>query len=552
MKLVRQTIGSPHDDSNLNKLNHNFKELYDGVNKPVTADKIPDKTILPRHLSNHAVREEHLAGNSVGTTKVIDDSITSTKIAPGAVTNSKIQDGAITGSKLNAGVVSNRNLATNAVQPDNIVNNAISERHLAGNIITQSKLSDDLSVSISKTDIKIFGAIEYEEINRSKIRIKKPIQSLGYLTSGGTFKWINDIPDNVELNTNESIIFNVKDGTSYVDTTQINSGQIAKGRFGLDDEIVLVSYLGYGRVTSPAELFELNNDSNGVSLLKGSNYITVHVQQEGNDFVGYNFLKTVKTYASGDKTSNVDIWSFRKFAEYKRTGRHTFTHIRDLYENATQDLMIRESGVTDYMGGAAHGDEIKQSLKMYLDDKELDEGTTYTNMYGKEFKMILKTFLYRDTNFTSGDLQHLATTYKTYTVNKEGYKLDVEVEWHAEVTLRECQIGAVSLNKQDDEGNFIFNEAVMGGMKEVCDMTATKNEFNRVPNVDEVYFKGDNLTLNWSALKLNWLDGNSTVMNQTNTHMNKLYPNYVPNGYITSVDEVFKQTTKYKLNKILN
>ena len=552
MKLVRQTIGSPHDDSNLNKLNHNFKELYDGVNKPVTADKIPDKTILPRHLENHAVREEHLAGNSVGTTKVIDGSITSTKIAPGAVTNSKIPDGAITGSKLNAGVVSNRNLATNAVQPDNIVNNAILERHLAGKIITQSKLSDDLSVSISKTDIKIFGAIEYEEINRSKIRIKKPIQSLGYLTSGGTFKWINDIPDNVELNTNESIIFNVKDGTSYVDTTQINSGQIAKGRFGLDDEIVLVSYLGYGRVTSPAELFELNNDSNGVSLLKGSNYITVYVQQEGNDFVGYNFLKTVKTYASGDKTSNVDIWSFRKFAEYKRTGRHTFTHIRDLYENATQDLMIRESGVTDYMGGAAHGDEIKQSLKMYLDDKELDEGTTYTNMYGKEFKMILKTFLYRDTNFTSGDLQHLATTYKTYTVNKEGYKLDVEVEWHAEVTLRECQIGAVSLNKQDDEGNFIFNEAVMGGMKEVCDMTATKNEFNRVPNVDEVYFKGDNLTLNWSALKLNWLDGNSTVMNQTNTHMNKLYPNYVPNGYITSVDEVFKQTTKYKLNKILN
>ena len=552
MKLVRQTIGSPHDDSNLNKLNHNFKELYDGINKPVTADKIPDKTILPRHLANHAVREEHLAGNSVGTTKVIDGSITSTKIAPGAVTNSKIPDGAITGSKLNAGVVSNRNLATNAVQPDNIVNNAILERHLAGKIITQSKLSDDLSVSISKTDIKIFGAIEYEEINRSKIRIKKPIQSLGYLTSGGTFKWINDIPDNVELNTNESIIFNVKDGTSYVDTTQINSGQIAKGRFGLDDEIVLVSYLGYGRVTSPAELFELNNDSNGVSLLKGSNYITVHVQQEGNDFVGYNFLKTVKTYASGDKTSNVDIWSFRKFAEYKRTGRHTFTHIRDLYENATQDLMIRESGVTDYMGGAAHGDEIKQSLKMYLDDKELDEGTTYTNMYGKEFKMILKTFLYRDTNFTSGDLQHLATTYKTYTVNKEGYKLDVEVEWHAEVTLRECQIGALSLNKQDDEGNFIFNEAVMGGMKEVCDMTATKNEFNRVPNVDEVYFKGDNLTLNWSALKLNWLDGNSTVMNQTNTHMNKLYPNYVPNGYITSVDEVFKQTTKYKLNKILN
>lgn len=552
MKLVRQTIGSPHDDSNLNKLNHNFKELYDGINKPVTADKIPDKTILPRHLANHAVREEHLAGNSVGTTKVIDGSITSTKIAPGAVTNSKIPDGAITGSKLNAGVVSNRNLADDAVQPENIVNNAIQERHLAGKIITPSKVSDDLATRVSKTDIKIFGAIEYEEINRSKIRIKKPIQSLGYLTSGGTFKWINDIPDNVELNTNESIIFNVKDGTSYVDTTQINSGQIAKGRFGLDDEIVLVSYLGYGRVTSPAELFELNNDATGISLLKGSNYITVHVQQEGNDFVGYNFLKTVKTYASGDKTSNVDIWSFRKFAEYKRTGRHTFTHIRDLYENATQDLMIRESGVTDYMGGAAHGDEIKQSLKMYLDDKELDEGTTYTNMYGKEFKMILKTFLYRDTNFTSGDLQHLATTYKTYTVNKEGYKLDVEVEWHAEVTLRECQIGAVSLNKQDDEGNFIFNEAVMGGMKEVCDMTATKNEFNRVPNVDEVYFKGDNLTLNWSAFKLNWLDGNSTVMNQTNTHMNKLYPNYVPNGYITSVDEVFKQTTKYKLNKILN
>src|SRR5690625_2281213 len=196
----------------MNNANSNFIELYEGINKPVTADKIPDKTILPQHLANHAVREEHLAGNSVGTTKVIDGSITSTKIAPGAVTNSKIPDGAITGSKLNAGVVSNRNLATNAVQPDNIVNNAILERHLAGKIITQSKLSDDLSVSISKTDIKIFGAIEYEEINRSKIRIKKPVQSLGYLASGGTFKWINDIPDNVELNQNESIIFNVKDG----------------------------------------------------------------------------------------------------------------------------------------------------------------------------------------------------------------------------------------------------------------------------------------------------------------------------------------------------
>lgn len=595
--LARKSIGINLDDNDMNSLNDNFVELYSGVNR-VTSDKgistnlladgavtnskigdgaitgsklnagvvsnrnLAEGAVQPENIVNNAIRENHLAGNSVGTTKIIDNSVTESKLNNGAVsnsklgtdsvTNSKIQNGSVTGEKLNAGVVSNRNLANNAVQPDNIVNNAIQERHLAGKIITQSKVSDDLSADISKTDVKIFGAIEYEEINRSKIRIKKPVQSLGYLASGGTFKWINDIIDNVELNQNESIVFNVKDGTTYVDTTQINSAQITNGRFGIDDEIVLISYLGYGRVTSPAELFELNNDSTGVSLLKGPNYITIHVQQEGSDYVGYNFLKIIKSYVPGDKTSHIDIWSFRKFAEYKRTGKHTFTHVRDLYDNATQDLMIRESGVSDYMGGAAHGDEIKQSLKIYLDDKELDEGTTYTNMYGKEFKMILKTHLYRDTDFTNGDLQHLATAYKTYTVNKDGYTLDVEVEWHEEVTLRECQIGALSLNKKDEQGNFIFNEAVLGGMKEVCDMTATKSEFNRVSNVDEVYFKGDDLTLNWSATKFNWLDGNSTVMNQSNAHMNKLYPNYILNGYTTKVNEVFKQTTKYKLNKILN
>ncbi|PFC85174.1 hypothetical protein CN272_22235 [Bacillus anthracis] len=419
---------------------------------------------------------------------------------------------------------------------------------LADNGVTERKLYTTVMNRVTKAYIRVVGKLYYRIIDRDTIEIIAPKYSLGYFAGGGDFKYINTITENIILNKYESLVFDITKGTTYVETRTLIGTTIDKGAFASDDKLLLVSHITYDRIVSNVELIELEDDTNNIVFSKTANEFTVYTKSStGTRFVGYSFRYTEKPYISGDKTSNVKLWSFKKAAEYKKNTKFSYELVRDFYNDATQDLMIRENKVNDYIGGAAHGDEVLQSVRIFVDDREIDPKSV-TSFIGKEMKMIQTTYLYRDTSTTNGELIHVATARKMHVVNKGGYSIDVSVEFHAALSLRECQIGSMSMNRTDKNGNIIFKEAIFGGYLTSEDLTAVATEFNKYENQEDIFVLGNDISINWDTKRKENISGNKTWINNSAATLTKVYSSYIPNDYVTKVGEVFRQRTHYFYN----
>lgn len=420
---------------------------------------------------------------------------------------------------------------------------------LADNGVTEKKLYTTVMNRVTKAYIRVVGRLYYRIINKDTIEILAPKYSLGYFAGGGDFKYINTITENVILNKYESLVYDITKGETYVETRTITGSTLDKGAFAADDKLLLVSHITYDRIVSNIELVEVEDDVNNIVFFKKPNSFTVYVKSTGTRYIGYSFRYTEKPYIAGDKTSNVKLWSYKNASEYNKKIKFSYELIREFYPNATQDLMVRENGVTDYIGGEAHGDEVLQSVRMFVDDREINPDSSI-ELVGREFKMIQTTFLYRDTQYTNGQLIHVATARKVHVVNKSGYIIDVSVEFHRDTSLRECHMGALSMNRKDASGNFIFKEAIFGGYLTSEDLTTTATEFNKYQDVEDIFVIGNDISVNWRTKRKESISGNKTWINNSTDTLTKIYSSYIPNDYVAKAGEIFQQRTHYLFDTV--
>ncbi|WP_029437263.1 BppU family phage baseplate upper protein [Bacillus thuringiensis] len=400
---------------------------------------------------------------------------------------------------------------------------------------------------ITKGHTSVFGKLKYRIVNKDTIEVFPPIASLGYFAGGGSFKYINDITSKVTLKKYETLAFDIPNQKTYIETRTITGTTIPKGSFADDDKLLLISFISHDRIASNVELEEVMNDKECIVLSKTAKDLSVFTKGTGMNYVGYNFRYTEKPYIEGDKTSNVKVWSFKNASEYKKNNKLSYQLIREFYTAATQDLMVRENGVTDYMGGEAHGDEILQTVRMFMDDKEVAP-TEVTTLVGGEFRMVQTTFLYKDTQVTKGDLIHTATVRKVHTVNKNGYTIDVSVKFERPVNLRECMIGSLSLSRKDTTGEYIFKEGFFNSVVGDEDLTVQTTELIKYPDVENIFVIGNGVTIDWETKRKENKEGNLTYFNKTAELQTKIYSNYISNGYIAQTGEIFQQRTHYRFD----
>ena len=174
--MARQTIGSPHDDSNLNNINHNFTELYsylrfieeakekideflafEGV---ITSDMIQNASITGNKIANGSIYGDKVADNSLEGSKLKESSIGTRELKDGSVNHSKLGIRAITWENLDTGAVTVDRLADNAVATSKVQDNAIDTLKLANDAVWGTKLKDE-----SVTNKKIGkGAVDSTKI----------------------------------------------------------------------------------------------------------------------------------------------------------------------------------------------------------------------------------------------------------------------------------------------------------------------------------------------------------------------------------------------------
>lgn len=222
--MARQVIGSPHDDSNLNKLNSNFAELYQLIGIATGTDKsLKDflegtGVISSRMLEYGAVHGNYIREGGVGTRHLLDGTVTESKIGDGAVTKEKIANGSVDGNKigdatifsnhLRLGAVGERELATGGVTSEKIRNEAVGENKVQDGAITRNKIGW-LAVDTSKLD---YGSVTLDRLAENSVSAPKILNGAVYRSKlSDNYMFNQRVTSDIDMSTLQ------KDGTYIID-----------------------------------------------------------------------------------------------------------------------------------------------------------------------------------------------------------------------------------------------------------------------------------------------------------------------------------------------
>ncbi|MEY8559606.1 hypothetical protein AALF85_02685 [Jeotgalicoccus halotolerans] len=505
--MARKSIGINLDDNDMNSLNDNFVELYDGVNR-VTSDKgistnlladgavnyrvLADGAVRPQHIVQNGVRELQLAGNSVSTVKVQD----------GAITSPKIMDSSITERTLNT-FINNRIYNTNYKIGVNI-----GSAYDNGNFL-------DLYIN----DLRIF------------------------ISSGTTLFSITNQEFRLERNT--TIYVDMSELTPKIvkSTAPPQSGtEFGTGGFFDDRKILLLSN-AYGTLMGAlADSFKnaVAKTLNEKVLAKkeGDNYL-VYVQSKANPKRYTQFFIEHKEldYTDGDKYSNVKVNTLNGAKAVTRNMDNTFTSGTDIVHGGAWDCAIREVNTSDGIGGIAHGDEIQNFFKVKIDGGISDIPSTLTHYESVEF--VAGSNLYRDSQ-TFPDNQKLATHFKSFKFTGDGLTMESSVKFLRDATLNYMYLGMCPINKQFTDKAYSDVDVIENDLTKTAPIHQEKSSVN----VINVY--GSTASVNVEVLeRVTDLSENTRI---EEVSYNKIYFDLADNNEIAKEGNIYRLKTQFEIS----
>lgn len=278
---------------------------------------------------------------------------------------------------------------------------------------------------------------------------------------------------------------------------------------------------------------------------KKVNDFTVYRRAANGNYVGINVLFEEKALDTSVLSSNYKLWSIKSVKEYVGSGT-TFTAIRTIIDNSatTMDTILRETTTTDYTGGLYHGDEVNEEAVLLIDGDLIPLAAVGTYQ-AEEVRLMQRNKLYRDNQYTNGDLQQIGTVGKEHIFNiKDGYKLSQTVKFSRAVTLTYAILGALPLYRTDENSNQLWQKFYTDISYAPYDITTATTNTPEEADVETVVVYGNNVKCVYKEERTNKLTGNRTWVNNTGSYA-KLYNSFCPSGYTTKVNEQFKQSTSY-------
>lgn len=292
---------------------------------------------------------------------------------------------------------------------------------------------------------------------------------------------------------------------------------------------------------------ELSKSDRQTYVDKKTDRLFVYNKVSNGNYVGVEITHYQKD-AVQEKISNYDFWGVRTIKEYSKDGS-IFTPIRSIIDDSTpttMDLMIREAEEMDYMGGIHHGDEVNEEVILLVDNMEVDMTTTGF-FAANEVRLMQRNKLFRDSLYTEGVMEHLGTVGKEHIFNKDGYTLSNTVTWHESINIYQAFLGALSMFREDKDGvTPLWHKAYNDVTHTTYDLTTVGGQMPTAENVDRIVLTGDNFGCVMEIDRMERVPGNSTWIANFAPGNSKVYSSYVPSGYTTSVNEVWRQKNNFK------
>lgn len=548
--MARKQIGINLDDNDMNNVNSNFIELYGFLGFISEAKK---------------AIENFINGTGVVTNKMLsDDSVTNRVIAPRGVHNDNIADLAVRENHIAAGSVSEQKIANGAVNNRHVLMDTqtlnqgkmypLINMRVGGGVkpYNENVKNYIIDASVDNAEHGRVYQIEsirngyYDNYGLTIASYQKPTNGSIYESSKKRVITYNDPLDIIEKENYITMI-----SKSPNPTGEIVSVTFEKG-FSFLNLSETESGTSFGLIIDPSKYVYKNESENeeidcNIFMDKKVDRFTIYTEKSNGNYLGIE-IRHQKKGIESNASSNFDLWLVRTIKEFSKSGEK-FTAIRSIIDDSTpttMDLMIKESDDMDYMGGINHGDEVNKYTLLLVDGQPVNLNSV--GFYNaKEIKLVQRNNLYRDSVYTEGVLEHLATVGKEHIFNRAGYTLHNTVNWHESINIVQAFLGSLSLYRTDEKGNGPLWHTV------ISDITYTPYNLKTVggqmpsaENVDKMILIGEKISCVVTADRLDRISGNQTWVANFADQNSKLYFSYVPNGYTTSVDEIWKQDTNFK------
>lgn len=208
------------------------------------------------------------------------------------------------------------------------------------------------------------------------------------------------------------------------------------------------------------------------------------------------------------------------------------------------ECAIHLNNRNDFSGGILHGDEIVNNIKFIIDGSVTNPQTLTSAVNFKELKIIENTTLYDPNDNTT----QIAIHGKEYIFTKDGLILNQSLKWLVAEDLTDCYMAMFPVNKSVT--NSIYTDV---------DFECDSIDYGYIQDCESatVYSESANFIATIDIPKyVSFTGGNSLYITDNNgNNYNKLYyivcksPSLAnPISHTTTVNELWKTTTKYKLD----
>ena len=242
-----------------------------------------------------------------------------------------------------------------------------------------------------------------------------------------------------------------------------------------------------------------------------------------------------------DALINSDVWRWERVVESERTGKYTFTFGQQVCTVGENELAIKQTGKSDFMGGTAHGDEELFDVKCLIDGDPITLGGTGNYLCSK-IEFMQGSDLFEE---GTGATNIVAKAYKKYVFEKGKLDLMQNVIFEEAINLADTYLAMLTLERFNavqvsDEGyrspTFATEDIENSGFTQV--FTDAKIAKASGPSG---YSAEVEITEGWDKPNREFHFSNSATYN-------KFYFDFTGSNYDTSVDEVISARAIYKLD----
>lgn len=174
----------------------------------------------------------------------------------------------------------------------------------------------------------------------------------------------------------------------------------------------------------------------------------VDIYMKGSNPASLKYLR-YRMQRKPNSTINSDVWRWNEVWEVERTGEYSFSTIRQICNPGENEMAIKQSGKSDFMGGAAHGDEELFTVTMMIDGVVTPLGGT-GNYRARRVEFLQGSDMY-EVDTVPAKSNRVAKSYKRWVYESGEVELFNHIVWEDSITLSQTFMTMLTLMRWDGD-----------------------------------------------------------------------------------------------------